>query len=435
MSALENLILRLQRGMAKNSSFIKSIRDPYLLIKSLKELNTLIGNSKIKESVALQVGYLIMSKKRNMTDDIMLNTALIGSPGCGKTKISTILAKIWYALGFLKGTAPPVNNLPFKLITDNNDTNQYFNIFLFIVLIWVIGLTWTFYTNYGSLLTFILIITLLVIIAAFWYYNTKSVNNQQKIDYDLKDDDVIRIVSRVDFVDKFVGHTAVKTLKLLEESLGKVLFVDEAYSLLHSPDDTFGMEALTTLNLFLSQHPNEIIVIFAGYQDLLDVPFSAQPGLKRRFMWQFECSPYTSKELFDIFKLKLEHKRLRLADEMGTLKLFDQHYKAFANYGGDVERLIFFSHLEHANDFIENENNTDMDTLSLTHVRKGIQKLKENNTNNFKKDEKNDNCYANFMNMFKSQHGKKEKREKKEKIIEELSTLDCDEIRELVQQY
>jgi hypothetical protein len=41
--------------------------------------------------------------------------------------------------------------------------------------------------------------------------------------------------------------------------------VDEAYSILNSPSDDFGMEALTALNLFLSQHSGNKIVIFAGY--------------------------------------------------------------------------------------------------------------------------------------------------------------------------
>ncbi len=429
MSNLENLILRLQKGITKNNDFIKTIRDPYMLVKSLKELNTVIGNNKIKDSVALQVSYLIMHQHRKTMDDVMLNTALIGSPGCGKTLISTILAKIWYALGFLKGTATPAPT-PFKLLSDNVESNQYFNIFLFIILLWVIGLSWSFYSNYGAMWTFLLLVTLLVVGVAAWYYTAKSI---QKTDFnfELKDDDIIRIVSRADFVDKFVGHTAQKTLKLLEESLGKVLFVDEAYSLLQSPDDVFGMEALTTLNLFLSQHPNEIIVIFAGYQDLLDVPFSAQPGLKRRFMWQFECTPYTSKELYEIFKLKLDHKRLKLDDSEGTKKLFDQYYDYFTNYGGDVERLIFFSHLEHANDFIEDESNHNLDTLNLSHIKKGIQKLKENNTSHFKTDEKNENCYANFMKMFKSKKGTKPK---KEKMTREMSTLECDEIKEIIRQ-
>src|SRR4029079_13743475 len=204
MSNLENLILRLQRGITKNSTFVKTIRDPYLLVKSLKELNLVIGNNKIKDSVALQVSYLIMHQNRKTVEDVMLNTALIGSPGCGKTLISTILAKIWYALGFLKGSHTPTS--PFELLSDNNESNQYFNIFLFIVLIWVIGASWTFYNSYGLMWTFILLITILVIGAAAWYYTTKpttkKTDNNEQI-FDLKDEDVIRIVSRADFVDKF----------------------------------------------------------------------------------------------------------------------------------------------------------------------------------------------------------------------------------------
>lgn len=99
------------------------------------------------------------------------------------------------------------------------------------------------------------------------------------------DDQIIKVVTRADFVDRYVGWTSPKTIKLLEENLGKVLFVDEAYSLINGPHDEFGMEALTALNLFLSQRPREIIVVFAGYKDLLQTGvYSVQPGLKRRFI-------------------------------------------------------------------------------------------------------------------------------------------------------
>lgn len=58
--------------------------------------------------------------------------------------------------------------------------------------------------------------------------------------------------------------------------------------------DSFGMEVLTTINLFLSQHSKEIIVIFAGYKDLMETGiFSFQPRLRRRFMWRFDYNGCT----------------------------------------------------------------------------------------------------------------------------------------------
>ena len=78
--------------------------------------------------------------------------------------------------------------------------------------------------------------------------------------------DIIRIVSREDFVGGFLGQTAIKTENLLKESLGKVLFIDEAYSLINDERDSYGYECLTTLNRFMSEHSSEIVIIFAGYK-------------------------------------------------------------------------------------------------------------------------------------------------------------------------
>ena len=104
------------------------------------------------------------------------------------------------------------------------------------------------------------------------------------------------------------------------------------------------MEALTALNLFLSQHSNEIIVIFAGYKDLLETgPYSVQPGLRRRFMWQFDCEGYNAEQLFEIFRIQLDKKGWGLTDNAASLKLFINNYDAFPAFGGDTERAAFFA--------------------------------------------------------------------------------------------
>jgi hypothetical protein len=214
------------------------------------------------------------------------------------------------------------------------------------------------------------------------------------------DDEVIKIVTRADFVDKYVGWSDKKTIKLLEENLGKVLFVDEAYSLVTDMHDSFGMEVLTTINLFLSQHSNEIIVIFAGYKDLMEAGiFSFQPGLRRRFMWQFDCNGYTSEQLFDIFKLQLNKKGWGLTDEDTTKLLFQQNSDAFPSFGGDTERLTFFSELEHSRDFIANEKGMSINKLTPDHVRRGILKLRENNIQS-NPNEESQNPMANMMKLF-----------------------------------
>lgn len=435
MKDLDNLIIRLQKGIVKKSAYINTIRDPFLLIKALKELNELIGNNQIKESVAKQISYLILEKSREAKDDeIMLNTVLFGKAGAGKTEISKKLAKIWYALGYLKGAQaapkPKFNFDSFK--PDNVEDQNMFNIFLFILFIWVIALTWNFYASYGSLLTIILIATLIIVVAAIFYNqspvkkDTKNIQPVQKIEHvKVNDSDIITVVSRVDFVAAYVGNSAIKTKKLLEDNLGKVLFVDEAYSLYQSREDSFGAEVLNTINLFMSEHPNEIIIIFAGYKDLLqEGPFKIQPGLNRRFMWQFECEGYDHKELYDIFKLKLDRKKWTIDDEENTKKLFKQHEDKFKNQGGDVERLLFFSSLEHADEYLENQE-IGLKNLKVNHIQRGIEQLVKNSVSDTRDESKTSDPYADYMSMFKN-------KKKKEDIIENLTFEECENIKEVL---
>lgn len=477
MTELSRLIHRLQRGIMRNASYVKTIRHPLLLVVALKELNELIGNDKVKDSVATQVSHLIMVKRRSMEstnireDEVMLNTVLYGPPGVGKTLVGTKLAKIWYSLGYLDGTMnakekkQEIGSIIKDLFkegtgtstTDDSSLVIYIMFFFLLILFTFLSMTWSFYTKFGGAATGIAFCLLLFIVLAFGYYvsqnmtsdstnNTKnkefddlnqkdtinknnigqSINNREgmnggftmddesipsyhydnineyitsnKNHYVPKDSDIIKVVTRADFVDRYVGWTSPKTNKLLEENLGKVLFVDEAYSLINGPHDEFGMEALTALNLFLSQRPKEIIVIFAGYKDLLENgPYAVQPGLKRRFMWQFDCNGYTSEQLYQIFRLQLNKKGWDVSNPEEIKKIFKENMDAFPAFGGDTERAAFFSELEHSRNFIANETGMQINILDPCHVRKGIAKLRENNFN--ENTEETTNPLANMMKL------------------------------------
>jgi len=168
------------------------------------------------------------------------------------------------------------------------------------------------------------------------------------------------------------------------------------------------MEVLTTMNLFISQHPKEIIIIFAGYKDLMETGiFSFQPGLRRRFMWQFDCNGYNETQLFDIFKMQLRKKGWGLVDEDATCPLFVKYKDAFPAFGGDTERLTFFAELEHSRDFIKNETGMVINGLAPQHVYRGILKLMENNIQD-DDDVESNNPLANMMKMFRKKNEKKQ---------------------------
>lgn len=482
MSELSNLITRLQRGISRNASYVKTIRHPQLLLASLQELNDLIGNDKVKDAVATQVSHLIMIKRRALEsssvkeDEVMLNTVLYGPPGVGKTLIGAKLAKIWYSLGYLDGSRntkekkQEIGDILKDLFKDtggagasgsaDDTTLTLYVMFIFIMIfITVLSMAWSFYNRFGGFWTLAVIGIILLIILVVGYYvsasisnsnsgaankdskdskdsknskdskgvkdtkgsddkgkasdtsskkDTPPVNNKSASDKSTKrnilyeslsDDQVIKVVTRADFVDRYVGWTSPKTNKLLEENLGKVVFVDEAYSLLNGPHDEFGMEALTALNLFLSQHSKEIIVIFAGYKDLLESgPYSVQPGLKRRFMWQFDCDGYTPEQLFEIFKMQLKKKGWGVSDEASALRLFLDNYDAFPAFGGDTERAGFFAELEHSRDFLSNEQGMQINMLEPKHIQRGIQKLRDNNIHD-NPDAQSSNPLANMMRL------------------------------------
>ncbi|MFK5970425.1 MAG: hypothetical protein QM487_09935 [Candidatus Marithrix sp.] len=444
-SELSLLIERLKIGLSKNASYLSTIKYPKLLILSLQELNDLIGNEKVKDSVATQVSHLIMVKRRSMKnsgtkdEDVMLNTVLYGPPGVGKTLVGSKLAKIWYSLGYLDDSNNPnvkkreVGELLRDTLKDNGlggggDTTMVIYIMFLVLMISasIASVAWSFYNKFGGVYTLVAACTVVVFIAFVGYYISSILEeeNSSKIEDSIKDnicdetttncknngsqlpadDQIIKILGRDDFVGKYVGWTAPNTKKVLTENLGKVVFVDEAYSLIEGPHDEFGMEALTAMNKFMSEHAGEIIIIFAGYKDLMEEGiFKMQPGLVRRMMWSFDCSGYNSSELFSIFKLQLKNKGWYLSDERKTYDLINDNYEVFSGYGGDTERAGFFARLEHSRDCMDPNINIKLDYLEPHHIKKGIDKLRENNINNkSSRNNESNNPLANVMRLLNS---------------------------------
>ncbi len=110
---------------------------------------------------------------------------------------------------------------------------------------------------------------------------------------------------RSGLVAGYVGQTAVKTQKKIEEAMGGVLFIDEAYSLARGADqgNDFGQEAIDTLLKAMEDHRDEFVVIVAGYTKPMEAFIHSNPGLQSRFNKFIEFPDYSVDELLAIFDL------------------------------------------------------------------------------------------------------------------------------------
>ena len=100
----------------------------------------------------------------------------------------------------------------------------------------------------------------------------------------------------------YLGQTAIKTQKVIQQAMGGVLFIDEAYSLAGETDDSYGKEAIETILKAMEDHRGELVVIVAGYTELMHKFIDSNPGLSSRFSKYFEFPDYNGDELIAIFE-------------------------------------------------------------------------------------------------------------------------------------
>lgn len=108
-------------------------------------------------------------------------------------------------------------------------------------------------------------------------------------------------VDRSSLVAGYMGQTAVKTAKKIEEARGGILFIDEAYTLARK-DDTFGQEAIDTILKAMEDNREDLVVIVAGYTGQMEDFINSNPGLKSRFNKYIDFPDYTVEELMEIFE-------------------------------------------------------------------------------------------------------------------------------------
>lgn len=133
-------------------------------------------------------------------------------------------------------------------------------------------------------------------------------------------------------VAKYEGQTPEKTKKVLEKATGGVLFIDEAYSLISSKDDTYGVEALNTILKYMEDHRQDIMIIFAGYEKDMEQLMSYNSGMISRIPNRFSFEDYSANEIVQIGELYLQHNGLSFEDKRTEEEYSKRISAAYENY-------------------------------------------------------------------------------------------------------
>src|SRR6516162_5817871 len=123
-------------------------------------------------------------------------------------------------------------------------------------------------------------------------------------------------VTRDDLVGQFIGHTAPKTKEVLKRAMGGVLFIDEAYYLYRPENERdYGQESIEILLQVMESQRDDLVVIFAGYKDRMDVFFRSNPGMASRIAHHIDFPDFALAELLRIAEMMLDREQYRMDDD------------------------------------------------------------------------------------------------------------------------
>ena len=178
---------------------------------------------------------------------------------------------------------------------------------------------------------------------------------------------------RAGLVGRYLGETAQKVTEVVEEAIGGVLFIDEAYSL--SPNThwhDYGHEAIDTLVKLMEDNRDDLIVIVAGYTDKMNNFLDSNPGLRSRFNKKIEFEDYPPEQLVEIFEsfCKTSSYNVSTATNNYLTKVFCSLYEnrneTFGN--GRLARNIYEMTINNQANRIVNLPQVDDETLSSIEI-------------------------------------------------------------------
>lgn len=387
-------------SLTQTENKLKTVYD-----QAINELDNIVGNSDVKRDIINYVNVITNERKYNIKSKSMYHMMILGPPGSGKTTLSKIIAKIFWSVRILKKPEQPINPikstidilqqtleeytkiLPLKnkhikqlehrintlvyaveklqyemycmdsavekclwnthLVTQNNRSykdkidslNYYLQIF-----------NTVYHSRAPELQSLIHFCNQIHKDSDFveprGNKSSKPVNidkdkNSEKSADSVDIDDICVIADRADLIAEYHGQTAIKTKEFLEKHVGKVIFIDEAYQMFQCEKDSFGTEALTVINTYMTEHPDKYIFIFSGYKhEMINSLFKSQKGLERRITKVFTLEKPDYKGLFSIFKSQAAEHGYAVSDD--CLECFKNNYDKFKFSGGSTLQLLSF---------------------------------------------------------------------------------------------
>lgn len=140
---------------------------------------------------------------------------------------------------------------------------------------------------------------------------------------------------REGLVGGYIGQTAIKTKRKIMEAMGGVLFIDEAYSLKRTDDDShdFGQEAIDTLIKAMDEYKGQFIVVAAGYEKEMENFINSNPGLLSRIRTRIHIEDYEPGEMRQILELYVKERGFRFSEELN--EKLDDFCENWVNLAGE----------------------------------------------------------------------------------------------------
>jgi len=339
--------------MLREERFSKLFKYPKALVHHLQRLYSLIGLVEIKVAINLMIKKHIVrlcdEHDVNHNNNECNHMLLVGKSGTGKTTVAEIISNIICAMGFIN----PIQDE----IIDNKDTDeiQFLNTINLVCktklreandqkkkLKTISCIVEDVHRMVNSTqdkleLTNIIIDRVDTIRRVLNTNNT--VHHIQKLDDIESDFNPIFIqVTRKDLIGNHVGSTANKTANKIMESMGGVLFIDEAYGLVNKDGsgevEGFSSECMTTLCEMMSKYARNFVCILTGYTQRTVETLLSNEGMKRRITYTFQIADYTKDEVTKIFVQQLNRAGLKLHSSINPVTFISKNWDIISKDGG-----------------------------------------------------------------------------------------------------